>query len=79
MSIELIVKADGIFQCYNGDRHPLSAKCDGIVDCVGGSFEDEPKTCGIYGFYHDFVVDVWGSVYRLVITFMQIEMFSVIK
>ena len=42
----LIVEADTIFQCYNGDRHLLSAKCDGIVDCVGGSFEDEPDLCG---------------------------------
>ncbi|XP_072178685.1 lutropin-choriogonadotropic hormone receptor-like [Diadema setosum] len=33
------------FTCYNGDIHPLWAKCDGIVDCIGGSFEDEPEDC----------------------------------
>ncbi|XP_071504719.1 uncharacterized protein [Diadema antillarum] len=34
------------FTCYNGDIHPRWAKCDGIVDCIGGSFEDEPEICG---------------------------------
>ena len=41
----LVDKAN-VFQCFNGDRHQVSAKCDGIVDCVGSTFEDELETCG---------------------------------
>ena len=38
-----------LFQCYNGDRHPATIKCDGIVDCVGSSMEDETDTdCGMH-------------------------------
>ena len=39
------------FQCYNGDTHPVSAKCDGIVDCVGSAKEDEPTSCGNHKYY----------------------------
>ena len=40
-----LVEGSNTFQCYNGDRHPASAECDGIVDCVGSSLEDELETC----------------------------------
>ena len=45
-----LVSSTNAFQCYNGDRHPVSAECDGIVDCVGSSHEDEPDSCRKYKF-----------------------------
>ncbi|XP_041471581.1 uncharacterized protein LOC121421048 [Lytechinus variegatus] len=37
--------SENIFTCYSGDDHPLSVQCDGIVDCIGSSAEDELSTC----------------------------------
>eukprot|EP00057_Strongylocentrotus_purpuratus_P001223 XP_001196821.2 PREDICTED: G-protein coupled receptor GRL101 [Strongylocentrotus purpuratus] len=37
--------SDNRFTCYNGDEHPLSVQCDGIIDCIGSSAEDELESC----------------------------------
>ncbi|XP_011672537.1 G-protein coupled receptor GRL101 [Strongylocentrotus purpuratus] len=45
--------SDNRFTCYNGDEHPLSVQCDGIIDCIGNSAEDESESCGTYHYVFD--------------------------